>query len=73
VPAPVRVRMACALGAVFGALMRWGDSFSDIDPDDLGVMVREAVDDLLRPALSPVGRGVRPGRRPRPGGRTARS
>jgi AcrR family transcriptional regulator len=42
-----RVRMACSLGAVFGALLLSGDAFSDVSNAELGSLVRDAVDDLV--------------------------
>ncbi len=42
-----RVRMACSLGAVFGALLLSGDAFSAVSSAELGSLVRDAVDDLI--------------------------
>lgn len=42
-----RVRMACAFGAVMGALVLTGDVFSDVPSAELGGMLRGAVSDLL--------------------------
>jgi AcrR family transcriptional regulator len=42
-----RVRMASAFGAVMGTLVFTGNAFSDIPPDELGGMLREAVGDIL--------------------------
>jgi len=42
-----RVRMACSLGAVFGALLLSGDAFDTVSNTELGSLVREAVDDLV--------------------------
>jgi AcrR family transcriptional regulator len=42
-----RVRMASAFGAVLGTLVFTGNAFSDIPPDELGDMLREAVADIL--------------------------
>jgi AcrR family transcriptional regulator len=42
-----RVRMACAFGAVMGALALSGDVFSDLPSDELGAMVRTAVSTML--------------------------
>ena len=42
-----RVRMACSLGAVFGALFVAGDAFEDVSSAELGALVRDAVHDVL--------------------------
>jgi AcrR family transcriptional regulator len=42
-----RVRMACALGAVFGGLLMAGDAFDNVPSAELGSLVRDAVRDLL--------------------------
>jgi AcrR family transcriptional regulator len=42
-----RVRMACALGAVFGGLFMAGDAFDSVASADLGALVQDAVGDLL--------------------------
>jgi AcrR family transcriptional regulator len=47
VPADTRVRMACAIGAVVGALEFSGDVFADIPTDQLGDMLRGVVGSLL--------------------------
>ena len=46
-PIELRVRLACAIGAVMGALMGAGDAFSEVPTEELAGMVREAVHDLL--------------------------
>ena len=46
-PIELRVRLACAIGAVMGALMGPGDAFSEVPTEELAGMVREAVHDLL--------------------------
>jgi AcrR family transcriptional regulator len=46
-PIELRVRLACAIGAVMGALMGAGDAFSEVPTEALAGMVREAVHDLL--------------------------
>jgi AcrR family transcriptional regulator len=46
-PIELRVRLACAIGAVMGALMGAGDAFAEVPTDDLAGMVRGAVHDLL--------------------------
>ena len=58
-PAETRVRMACAIGAVMGALAFSGDVFSSLPSDELGAMLRRAVATLLvDPA--PRATGLRP-------------
>ena len=47
-----RVRMACALGAVMGALVFSGNVFPDVPAAELGALVRDAARDLLMPAGS---------------------
>jgi AcrR family transcriptional regulator len=42
-----RVRMACAFGAVMGALVLTGNVFADVPSAELGDMLRGAVSDLL--------------------------
>ena len=46
-PPETRVRMACSIGAVMGALAFSGDVFSSIPSDELGDMLRGAVATLL--------------------------
>ena len=46
-PPEVRVRMACSIGAVMGALAFSGDVFSSIPTDEFGDMLRAAVSSLL--------------------------
>jgi AcrR family transcriptional regulator len=43
----MRVRMACAFGAVIGGLLLSGDAFTAVPSADLGEMVRTAVGDLI--------------------------
>ncbi|MGO9179852.1 MAG: TetR/AcrR family transcriptional regulator [Candidatus Limnocylindrales bacterium] len=45
-----RVRMACTVGAVMGALVLSGDVFSDIPSAELGALVRDVARDLMTPA-----------------------
>jgi AcrR family transcriptional regulator len=47
IPTAVRVRMACAIGAVFGGLLEGGEAFADVPIDELAGLVRDAVRDLL--------------------------
>jgi len=42
-----RVRMACALGAVFGGLFMSGDAFGNIPGTELSPLVQDAVRDLV--------------------------
>jgi AcrR family transcriptional regulator len=42
-----RVRMACSLGAVFGALFMAGDAFNDVSSAELGSLIRDAVRDVV--------------------------
>ena len=42
-----RVRMACSLGAVFGALFVAGDAFDNVSSAELGSLVREVVRDVV--------------------------
>ena len=46
-PIEVRVRMACAFGAVMGALALSGDVFAAVPAPELGDMLRSAVHALL--------------------------
>jgi AcrR family transcriptional regulator len=47
IPLQRRVRMACSVGAVFGALMGMTGIFGDVSTDELAKLVREAAHDLL--------------------------
>ncbi len=47
IPVAQRVRMACSIGAVMGALMGAGEVFADIPASELSGLVRDAVHDLL--------------------------
>jgi AcrR family transcriptional regulator len=42
-----RVRMACALGAVFGGLFMPGDAFGNVPATELSPLVQDAVRDLM--------------------------
>ncbi len=46
-PLPLRVRLACSIGAVMGALMGAGGAFGDVPTAELADLVRAAVRDLL--------------------------
>lgn len=46
-PLQLRVRLACAIGAVMGALMGAGDAFAEVPTEELAGMVRAAVHDIL--------------------------
>ena len=52
VPLRDRVRMACALGAMFGGLFMAGGAFDNVSSAELGPLIRDAVHDVLadRPA-----------------------
>jgi len=66
-PLPLRVRMACSIGAVMGALMGTSAAFEDVPVQELAGLVRDAVHDLM--ALdAPASRGGR-----RPAGRSVRA
>ena len=45
-----RVRIACAFGAVMGCLVFSGEVFNDVSSDELGAVLRGAINDLLAPA-----------------------
>lgn len=47
IPLAQRVRMACSLGAVVGALVGGEGLFGDVPMDELAELVRDAVSDLL--------------------------
>jgi AcrR family transcriptional regulator len=47
IPLQQRVRMACSLGAVVGALVGGAGLFGDVPTDELAELVRDAVGDLL--------------------------
>jgi AcrR family transcriptional regulator len=47
IPLAQRVRMACSVGAVFGALMGATGMFGDVPPDEVADVVRQAARDLL--------------------------
>ncbi len=59
-----RVRMACAVGAVMGALLMSGNAFGDMPTAELAALVRGATDDILSPADPGPGapRAARPAR-----------
>jgi AcrR family transcriptional regulator len=50
IPLRDRVRMAAAFGSVLGALVFTGNAFADVPPDELAVMLRQVVADLLTPS-----------------------
>ena len=52
-PVRDRVRMASAIGAVYGAMAQSSEALSDIAPEELLVAVREVLRDVLRPTRSP--------------------
>ncbi len=47
IPVAQRVRMACSIGAVMGALMGAGEVFADVPTSELSGLLRDAVHDLL--------------------------
>jgi AcrR family transcriptional regulator len=49
IPLAQRVRMACSLGAVVGALVGGEGLFGDVPMEELAELVRDAVHDLLGP------------------------
>jgi AcrR family transcriptional regulator len=53
VPLELRVRMACSMGAVMGAVMESGEAFADVGTDELAVLVRGAVRDLMGTSPTP--------------------
>ncbi len=57
-PLPLRVRMACSIGAVMGTLMGAGGAFGDVPTEELACLLRDAVRDLMgAPGPGPVGNG----------------
>jgi AcrR family transcriptional regulator len=58
-PLPLRVRLACSMGAVMGALMGSSEAFADVPTVELCELVRDAVHDLMAVALP----AARPARR----------
>ena len=52
-PLVLRVRMACSLGAVMGAFMGAGDAFAQVPADEMALLVRDAVHDLMRGGGAP--------------------
>jgi AcrR family transcriptional regulator len=51
----LRVRMACAFGAIIGGLILSGDAFTDVPAATLGDIVRGVVGDVLSPAVGAAG------------------
>jgi AcrR family transcriptional regulator len=47
IPLPQRVRMACSVGVVFGALMGAGGMFGDVSLEEVAALVRDAIGDLF--------------------------
>jgi len=45
----LRIRMACAFGAVIGGLLLSGDAFTDVPAATLGEVVKDVIDDVLMP------------------------
>jgi AcrR family transcriptional regulator len=52
IPVELRVRMACAMGAVMGGLVLAGDAFADVPSDDLSSMLRGTIGDVLGPGIT---------------------
>jgi AcrR family transcriptional regulator len=52
IPLTLRVRLACSVGAVLGAIMGASGPFGDVPPEQLAGLVRDAIRDLLNPARS---------------------
>jgi AcrR family transcriptional regulator len=65
IPVAQRVRMACSIGAVMGALMGAGEVFGDVPTAELAGFVRDAVRDLLG-SNEPATRAMSTRRPPRP-------
>jgi AcrR family transcriptional regulator len=53
VPLADRVRMGCAVGAVFGGLLLFGKTFDDVPVDEYGRLLRGVVADLLPSPKAP--------------------
>jgi AcrR family transcriptional regulator len=60
IPLALRVRMACSIGAVFGALVGAGEAFGDVAVGEVAELVREAVHGLMDPAVTPARETVIP-------------
>lgn len=56
IPLAQRVRMACSIGAVMGALLGAGELFADAPTDELAELVRDAVRDLMGAKRTPIAR-----------------
>jgi AcrR family transcriptional regulator len=52
IPIELRVRMACAMGAVMGGLVLAGDAFAAVPSDDLSSMLRGTIGDVLGPGIA---------------------
>jgi AcrR family transcriptional regulator len=59
VPVRDRVRLSCALGAVFTSLVLAGGMFDDVPSAELGGLLRGSIGDLLVPAVEESGHGGR--------------
>lgn len=51
IPLEIRVRMACAIGAVMGVLMGAAEAFGDVSLDEIAALIRSALADLLGPTF----------------------
>jgi hypothetical protein len=60
IPLALRVRMACSIGAVFGALVGAGEAFGDVAVSEVAELVREAVHGLMDPTVTPARGAVIP-------------
>jgi AcrR family transcriptional regulator len=54
IPLADRVRMACSIGAAIGGLIDAGNLFGDVETGELTELVRASINDMLRPANSPI-------------------
>jgi AcrR family transcriptional regulator len=53
IPLALRVRMACSIGAVFGALVGAGEAFGKVDISEIAGIVRDAVHGMLATSAQP--------------------
>jgi hypothetical protein len=51
----LRVRMACAFGAIIGGLILSGEAFTEVPAATLGEIVRGVVGDVLAPTMGASG------------------
>jgi AcrR family transcriptional regulator len=50
-PLRMRVRLACAFGAVVGTLVEAGESFGGADADEVAAILRDVIREILQPAV----------------------